>query len=364
EPNRGVAFVRTPCPHTDLKAARCDPRQGMCKDAIRYVPVELLDVAGLVPKAHEGRGLGNKFLDDLRVASGLIHVVDASGATNEEGVPVARGTHDPLKDVAFLEDELAHWIAGIATRGLDKDSRSAEMSGQRLDPFLTKRLTGLGVDEHQVKHAFDKSPLDPIHFTRWTPEATLAFGQEIRRLSKPVLIAANKVDAAPPELIERLRGVADTPVVPTSAESELALRKAADAGVVEYLPGAKSFKVPDPAKLTAAQTKALDFIRTHVLEPFGSTGVQEAVERGVYGLLKLVPVFPVEDETHYTDGEGRILPDCKLVPQGTTARQLAYKVHTDLGEHFVRAVDARTKRTIGADHVLKAGDVVKIAASK
>ena len=364
EPNRGVAFVRTPCPHTDLKDGTCTPRTGFCAGGTRYVAVELLDVAGLVPKAHEGKGLGNRFLDDLRQAAALVHVVDASGGTNEEGVPVAKGSHDPLKDVAFLEEELAHWIANITTKGLDVDARRAEMSATRLDAYIAKRLTGLGIAEHQVTRALDHSGLDPVKFSKWTPEGTLAFAQEIRRLSKPILVAANKVDAAPPELLQRLTDLKGTPVVPTSAESELALRKATEAGVVEYVPGAGGFEVKEPADLSAPQRKALDFIDANVLKAHGSTGVQAAIERAVYDLLQLVPVFPVEDETHYTDKEGRVLPDCHLVPKGTTAKQLAYKVHTELGDHFIRAVNARTKRAIGAEHALEAGDVVRIVASK
>lgn len=364
EPNRGVAFVRTPCPHSDLKDGACTPRTGYCANGTRYVAVELLDVAGLVPKAHEGKGLGNRFLDDLRQAAALVHVVDASGGTNEEGVPVAKGSHDPLKDVAFLEEELAHWIANIATKGLDVDARRAEMSAGRLDAFVAKRLTGLGITEHQVTRALEHSRLDPVKFSKWTPEGIMSFATEIRKLSKPILVVANKVDAAPPELLKRLTDLKGAPVVPASAESELALRKATEAGVLDYVPGTGSFTVKDPAKLSAPQKKALDFIDANVLKAHGSTGVQTAIERAAYELLQLVPVFPVEDETHYTDKEGRVLPDCHLVPKGTTAKQLAYKVHTELGDHFIRAVNARTKRAIGADHALEAGDVVRIVAAK
>ena len=81
-------------------------------------------------------------------------------------------------------------------------------------------------------------------------------------------------------------------------------------------------------------------------------------------MLKLIVVYPVEDETHLTDKNGRILPDAYFMKQGSTAKDLAYKVHTDLGEHFIRAIDARTHRIIGGDHILKDGDVIRIVADK
>jgi ribosome-binding ATPase YchF (GTP1/OBG family) len=52
DPNRGMSYVRTECPCLD-RDERCDSEH--CRDGKRYVPVELLDVAGLVPGAHEGR---------------------------------------------------------------------------------------------------------------------------------------------------------------------------------------------------------------------------------------------------------------------------------------------------------------------
>ena len=66
---------------------------------------------------------------------------------------------------------------------------------------------------------------------------------------------------------------------------------------------------------------------------------------------------------HLTDKEGRILPDAFLLPRGSTAKDLAYKVHTDIGDHFIRAIDVRAKRVIGADHELKDGDVISIVSN-
>jgi ribosome-binding ATPase YchF (GTP1/OBG family) len=178
-----------------------------------------------------------------------------------------------------------------------------------------------------------------------------------------MLLAANKYDVAPEGSVERLRSSVESQVVATSAEFELALRKAAQAGLVDYLPGAVDFKITEPSKLSDKQSKALEHIRQQ-MRKFGGTGVQKCIETSIFETLSLIVVYPVEDENKYTDKQGRVLPDAHMVPKGSTARELAYRVHTDLGENFIRAVDARTKRVIGQDHVLKDGDVVTIFAKR
>lgn len=349
-PNRGVAHVRAPCPHVELGLKGCSPRNAPCVEGVRYVPVEVVDVAGLVPRAHEGRGLGNKFLDDLRQASALLHIVDASGSTDEEGRPVAPGSYDPARDVAWLGEEVVLWVRGILLRDWDHLMRKVGSKSAKPEEVLAERLAFFGVKPGQAKQAVERAGLDP-----------LALAKEVVRETKPLLAAANKVDKAPRDLVGRL---AAGGAVPVAAESELALRRAREAGVVRYNPGDAGFVVVAPEKLNELQRKALDYIRHHVFEPYGGTGVQRALEECVFKLLDQVVVFPVEDETHFTDTKGHVLPDAHLVKRGSTARDLAYRVHTDLGEHFVRAVDARTKRVIGHDHELKMGDVVRIVAAR
>lgn len=352
EPNVGVAYVRAKCPHVDL-GVQCKPNHGECRDGTRFVPVELVDVAGLVPGAHEGRGLGNKFLDDLRRADALLHVVDASGSADAEGRPVAPGTHDPLADVQFLEDEFTWWIDGILAKDWDRIFKRVQVSGEKLESLIQEKLTFLGLSEKLVAAAIREGGLD--HHT---------LAASVRRLSKPILIAFNKADKVPRERIPELGArLGKTPWQATAADSEIALRAASKAGLIRYEPGAPGFEIVDAAKLNPKQRQALDYIRDHVLAPHGTTGVMPALERAVYELLKLIVVYPVEDETHYTDKKGNVLPDAHLVPQGVTAKDLAYRVHTQLGDNFIRAVDARTRRVIGADHALQNGDVVRIVAN-
>ena len=75
DPNVGVAHVRKPCACTHFELGLC----GNCKEGTRLIPINLIDVAGLVPGAHEGKGLGNKFLDDARQADALVHVSNNIG---------------------------------------------------------------------------------------------------------------------------------------------------------------------------------------------------------------------------------------------------------------------------------------------
>ncbi|MFO7618517.1 MAG: TGS domain-containing protein, partial [Thermoplasmata archaeon] len=226
---------------------------------------------------------------------------------------------------------------------------------------LHEKFTGLAITEAQITAALRKANLDPQP-AKWSEEGLLNLCAEIRRSGKPMLIAANKCDQASDANLEALKALPVT-VIPTSAEYELALKKAAKAGLVDYLPGADSFKVREPAKLSEAQKKALDKI-SQFMEKFGGTGIQKCLETAIYDMLDLIPVYPVEDENKLTNKEGLVLPDCHLMPNGSNARELAYRVHTDLGDNFIRAIDARTKRVVGHDYVLKRDDVITIVSRR
>lgn len=359
EPNRGVAYVRAKCPHVDL-GKECNPNNAPCDQGTRLIPVELLDVAGLVPRAHEGRGLGNKFLDDLRQASALVHIVDSSGGTDFEGNLVDIGSHDPMEDVLFLEVEIAHWIKGIIARGWDREARKIELEETPVERALHAKLTGLGLTETQIHLALRDSAVSDRP-TMWTDDDLLRLGTALQRRGKPMIIAANKADLAPESNLKSLADAKGYEVMPTSAEYELALRKAAKANLIRYCSGASKFDVPDSKLLSNAQLKALEKIQKY-LDRFGSTGVQKCIEEAIYRILDLIVVYPVEDETHWMDKKGRILPDAFLVPRGSTAKDVAFKVHTDLGEHFIRAINGRTKMVLGHDYKVQNGDVIKIVA--
>ncbi len=327
KPNVGVAHVSLPCP-----APECNPRRGACLEGTRFVPVKLYDVAGLVPGAHLGKGLGNRFLDDARQSDVLIMVVDSTGTTDAEG---NRGEGNPVEDVLFVLEEFDRWLAGII-----KKVRETEK--------LKTELAGLGITEEQVEKALLES---------YPSGDCLEFATTLRKLSKPVIIAANKSDIRGSEIwINKLQKTG-YPVVVTSAAYELALRKAANSGYIRYVPGRGSFEVLK--ELGEKQAEALERIKAF-LKKFGSTGVQEVLNRATFELGGVIAVFPVENENKWTDSAGNVLPDCLLVKKGTTAKELAYLVHTDIGKKFVKAIDAKTKKVVGADHELSHGDIIKI----
>jgi len=358
--NRGVMYIRKPCPCKEFKVT-CNPHNSECRDGTRFVPIEAIDVAGLVPDAHKGRGLGNKFLDDLRQADVLIHIIDGSGSTDAEGNPVAAGSYDPLKDVDFLEKEITFWLNGIFKKSWEKTARQCDMEGKKIERMLAEQLTGLGIKEEQIASGIKKINLDSTNPSKWTDDDLLLLSEEIRKTSKPMIIAFNKCDIASDSLIQKIDEIKKRGyiVIPTSAEAELALTNAAKKNIIDYTPGSSSFKMLNAENLSEKQQKALEYIQKKVLGQYKATGIQRCIDESVK-MLDLIVVYPVEDETHLKDKKDRVLPDAYLIPKGSTARDLAYKVHTDLGEKFIRAIDARTHRVIGSDHTLKDGDVISI----
>ncbi|MGC8663530.1 MAG: redox-regulated ATPase YchF [Thermoplasmata archaeon] len=357
-PNLGTAFARKNCPHI-LLGKNCNPRNSICMDGIRMIPVSIMDVAGLVPDAHIGKGLGNKFLDNLRNADALIHVIDISGSTDKEGNIVDPNSQDPYEDVIFIEKEIAYWLSEILSRNWKKVARRLGTEGSKLETLLAEQLSGLGISEIQISKALENASFGPVE--EWNDKDFLSVATEILKISKPMVIAANKADITSKDNIKKLSEKVNYPVVPVSADYELALVKAAKAGLVQYKPGNSSFKIIDEKKLNENQKKALEKIRIF-MEENGGTGVQKVIETLVFEQLNLISVYPVEDETHWVDKSGNVLPDVYLMPNGSTAIDLAFKVHTDLGKNFIRAVDGKKKIILGKDYVLKDGDVIKIVA--
>ncbi len=353
--NHGVSYVRVTCPCRDLGIMEgC----GKCKEGLRFIPIELIDVAGLVPDAHLGKGLGNEFLDALRVAEAVIHVLDASGGTDAEGNPVGLGNHDPVSDVKFLEYEISMWLQGILKRNWEKLMRNYKAMGGKPDQVLIDQMAGAGVSDNHLRHALAEMKKDP---GAWSEEDLKRFAGLLRAYSKPMILAANKMDIAPPDNVMRLLALKNEIVIPVSGAAEIALRLAEKAGLIKYSPGDPDFQIV--GQLNKAQTAGLEKIRA-LLKQFGSTGVQQCINRAVFDLLDYIVLYPVEDENKFTDRKGVILPDAYLMKRGSTARDLAFRVHSDIGESFLFAIDAKTKMRLGEKYELKDGDVIKIVSTK
>jgi len=352
EKNVGIAYVRKQCPSKELNVIP-NPNNSLSVNGIRYIPIEVIDVAGLVPGAHEGKGMGNKFLDDLRQADVLIQVVDSSGNTDLEGNAVEGA--DPIEEVNFLKHELCQWIGEITMRNWSRSARAVE-SGEKVEDFLSDRLAGLKFSREHVFSSLRKASISKS-VMKWGPEEGLILAEFLQDIAKPIIIAANKADISPKENLQKLSKIGG---IITVADYELALKKASEANLIAYNSGDSGFEISSD-KLTEGQKSALQKIKDFLNEN-GSTGVQECIEKAVLEKLDLIAVYPVEDETHFTDGQGRVLPDAYLLPRESTAHDLAYKVHSDIGDSFIRAIDCKSKRIIGKDYELQDGDIIKIVA--
>jgi hypothetical protein len=359
QPNVGVAYVTKECPCKKLEVS-CNPQNSKCENGIRMIPIKMMDIAGLVPDAHKGRGLGNKFLSDIMEARGLIHIVDISGGTDKDGNPVSPGSHDPLEDIKFFEREINFWILGILTKNWDQIKKKLSTSKLRLYELIAKQLTGLGITEDFIKEAVEKTNLDVNADER----KLLEFVGLLRKKNKPILVAANKIDVPSSKgIFERVKK-SEIECIPCSAESELALRRASKENIIRYVPGDNKFEILDENKLNERQKKALEFIQKNVLDVYGSTGVQQVLNKAIFDMLNYIVVYPVENETHFTNKKNQVLPDAILLRKGSAVKDLAEKVHSEIAENIVCGIDAKTKQKISKDHELKDGDIIKIIFKK
>jgi len=390
EPNVGVAFVaaRIHCPCKDIRqrleaegriegvaeddprqGSLCEPRTGSCIAHRRLVPCFLVDIAGLVPGASEGRGRGNAFLADLANCDALIQVVDAAGTTDLEGNPQGANQSKEIaqqrlvEEIEFLGKELDAWIAGLLSDGWTRGVRRVQAEGEKgLVTYIHEQLTGLGSTSQSIAISFEAfknehedlgSPWD------WSPQTIAALAGHVRTALFPIHIAANKFDIAPSGVLQGIS--VNGTLMPCMADVELALRRAASVELISYIPGDNSFEFINQDSLSEPQLKALN----HMLERLSTnhgTGVSTLLDTVLFDELDHIVVYPVQDETHWTDGDGKVLPDAFVVPSGIQAKLLAYKVHSDLGDGFIRGVDGRTRRVVGAEHEMSDGDVLKIHA--
>ncbi|MDD3083828.1 MAG: redox-regulated ATPase YchF [Candidatus ainarchaeum sp.] len=363
-PNKGIAFVRVEDAGKFFNV-KSNPRKGFIVEddngPTRFVPVELIDVAGLVPGASEGKGLGNKFLNDLSQADALIHVVDASGMTNSEGNICEK--HDPCEDIIFLEKEIELWFLKIIENNWEKIGKNPEKELNKKIDLISQSLSGVKILREHVEKIIKKLCLEEKMLNQWTSDDKKEFAKLSRKLSKPIIIAANKCDLpTSEENIEKMKKqFPELKIIPCSAISELALRKANKAKILKYFPGWKKFEII--GELNEKQKEGLENIEKNVLKKFFGTGVQECLDEVVLRVLNYIPIFPGGTKT-LKDKNGNYIPDCILLKNGSTALDFAFSLHTDMGEGFIRAIDVKTKQVIGKEHLLKYGDVIEIIFNK
>ena len=358
EPNVGVTYVKTDCACKNLKT-HCG--NNLCLEGTRFVAIKLIDVAGLVPGAHEGKGLGNQFLTDAMQADALVHVVDISGSTDIQGQPVSIGTHDPMEDIKFVEEEFDLWFKQILDREWPKLIKEIEQKRTKVSDGLAHRFTGIGINESYIDQVLNKMSLKSKNLKEWSELDIMNFLKSLRKISKPMLIASNKADLC--EDLDIIKKISENfTTIACSAETELLLKKATKAGLIDYVSGNMSFNGKEDTNLSNEQNNALHLAK-NVLTKLGVTGVQKILNSIVFDVLKMIVVFPVEDETKLSNKDGQVLPDAKLLPSNSTAKDLAFIIHQDIGKGFLHAIDAKTKQRISADHNLKNGDIIKIVST-
>jgi len=363
EPNYGVAHVVTLCVCREF-GVQDNPRNSKCINGWRHIPIELIDLPGLIKGAWAGKGLGNQFLSVASQSDALLHIVDASGSVDEEGRLTEPGTGDPLADYYDIEEELVMWLIKLLDRSEDRIIRGLK-KGMDLPEAMEEVFRGIKVTANDVKMALTATGLDRKDFENWTPADDRKFASALREISKPTIVVANKMDLdTAPENFRKLRDqLVDKIVIPCSAEAELILRRAEQKGLIKYVPGEEKFEIVKESELTDRQRWALDFIKRKVLDEYMRTGVQFALNVAVFKLLKMNAVYPVYDVQKLSDHHGNVLPDVYLMPDGATVEDLAREVHSELAKGLLYAIDARTGLRLPASYKLKDRDVLSIVSS-
>jgi len=366
EPNKGVAYIKLKCVCKELNV-KDNPKNSYCIIGNRFIPINMLDVAGLVPDAHKGKGLGNRFLNDLSKADVLIHIVDISGSLDKNGKRIKIGENDPYEDIIFLENEINLWFKQILEReDWNKFLKLFAREKKKFAGELYKRLSGIKVKRHQIGLALKKSNLEDKNPASWSDDELLIFSKNLRELSKPILILANKIDKENGmENFIRLKKILNGDVIPCSALAEYFLRKYHQEKKIDYLPGSDNFNIFVDRNLNQTELEMLNKIQEIILNPFKETGIQKALNFAVFNILNQICVYPISDINKYTDNNDNILPDAFLVNKGTLLRNFVRdKIHTDLADHFIFGIDARTKKRLGENYELRNNDIIKIVSAK
>jgi ribosome-binding ATPase YchF (GTP1/OBG family) len=362
-PNRGIGSAVTLCVCREFKV-NDNPKNSRCIDGWRFIPIELIDLPGLIKGAWAGKGLGNQFLSVAAQSDALLHIVDASGSVDAAGRISEPGTGDPLADIGDIEEELVMWYLKLIESNRPRISKLIK-SGFELPTAFTDVLRGIGIKEIHVKMALNEAKLEAKDFDNWSDDDTKNFAWILRDISKPTLIVANKMDL--PTSAENFKRIqdeySDMIVVPASAEAELTLRRAEQKGLIKYVPGEERFEILNQAALTDRQKWALNYIRKAVLGEYMRTGVQFAINVAVFKLLRMNSVYPVYDPQKLSDKQGNVLPDVYLLPSGSTVLDLAKEIHTDLAKGLLYAIDARNGLRLPAEYAIKDRDVLSIVST-
>ena len=362
-PVSGVAHAITLCVHPEFEI-QDNPNNSKCLEGWRYIPIELIDLPGLIKDAWKGKGLGNQFLSIAAQSDALLHVVDASGGIDSTGKITEVGTGDPISDFADIEEELIMWYHKILEGNRDKVSKLIK-TGTDVSDAITDLYRGIGVTKIHVKETFHATNLEEKDFDDFDMVDSKKFASHLRKISKPTLIVANKVDVEGADKnFARLREkYNDSIVIPVSGDSEFVLRRAEQKGLIKYSPGSETFEIIKSNDLNEKQINALNFIKKGIMGEYMRTGVQFAINVAVFKLLKMNSIYPVADEKNLADKKGRVLPDLILLKDGATINDLAKEIHSDLTKGLLYGKDLRYNLRLPTDYQLRDRDVVSLVSA-
>ncbi|MFX1420278.1 MAG: YchF-related putative GTPase [Promethearchaeota archaeon] len=366
EPNKGVAYVKSRCLCKELKV-QDNPQNSICINGMRFIPINLIDVAGLVPDAHKGKGLGNKFLNDLVRADVLLHIVDITGSLDKTGKLVSAGVNDPYDDILFLEKEIDLWFKEILEReDWTKFTKGILTEKRKVVEAFYERLSGVRINKTQIIQSLKDSNLESKNPSSWTDLELLEFTKILRKIAKPILVIANKIDKEISETnLKELKSKYKDPIIPCSALAEHFLRKYHEDKMINYIPGSNDFEIINKTNLDSQELEMLEKIKIKILEQYGNTGIQNALDHSVFNISNQICVYPVSDLNNYSDNKNNVLPDAFLVEKGTLLRDFVReKIHSELADNFMFGIDARTKKRLGENYELKDRDIIKIVTSK
>jgi ribosome-binding ATPase YchF (GTP1/OBG family) len=366
EPNKGIAYVKTKCVCRELNVED-NPKNSICIEGFRFIPVNMLDVAGLVPDAHKGKGLGNKFLSDLIQADVLLHIVDISGSLDKSGNLISEGKGNPYEDILFLENEINLWFKSIIEReDWSKFTKVLLTERKKVVDALFDRLSGMKINKAHIIQSLKESNLFDRNPSTWTDSDLFTFSEVLRKISKPILILANKIDKESSKSnLDELQKNYNGPIIPCSALAEHILRTYDEKKVISYLPGSTDISSVDLQALKDTEVQTLKKIKEKILTPYEGTGIQKALNYASNTIANQICVYPVSDANNYTDNRDNVLPDAFLVKKGTQLRDFVRdKIHTELADNFMFGTDAKTKKRLGENYELQNCDVIKIVTSR
>ncbi len=356
--NEGISYAKIQCRCKEL-GVEDNPRNSLCIDGNRFIPVKIIDTAGLVPDAWRGRGLGNQFLSEIMKSDGYIHLIDLSGSTDIEGRIVSDTDYIPERDIRDIELEIIMWIANIINKNIDNVIKMVKYSKTDLEEALNRILSGLNIRKEILSITIDELGLKKVEELK-EMDVLKRMALSILRKGKPHIIAGNKIDSPKAQKNYEILRSKGYDVHPMSALSEYFLKTLSKKGIIYYIPGEDKFEILKPNMLKTKEYEVLEKIREKIFKKWGGTGVQRVLDKLVFEKLGYIAVYPVADPKKLSDTKGLILPDVYLVRKGTTLKDLAYMLHSDIGRKMRFGLNVLTGKRIPADYVLEHRDVIYI----